>query len=676
MIRSSSYRPQSFRGSMFRGDTTHEMEEQPEDKTPFFNKTEKQGISKNSQQPFFQTKLNIGQPNDQYEQEADNVANKVVNNKSAAPVIQQKEITGIQRLATPVEDEKLGTNDARMQKDKEIQEKPEIQRLATPMEDEKLGTNDARMQKDKEIQEKPEIQRACAGCEKEEKEGAAVQRMAAPQSAGEGMAGEEEKEKIQTKGEATTSTTASHSLSNRVESSSGKGSSLPAKTLAEMSTSFGTDFSHVKVHTGSEAVGMNKELSAQAFTHGSDIYFNSGKFDPESSSGKHLLAHELTHVLQQGASGEQLQTKPKEKTLTTSTSCHNLTSVAASPKADLVKKLTDSGIISDSGNSREFNSILFRHVAADTTTGKNYISYLLKNAFPAVGKCFLFDGSEWDPLFSKVLKLYGLSTPQQRAMQLINGDVRDFDRKNMFLVNDATFFPAPTFKRDPMAANLTPATLRRTKKDAVLAVDPPMASILEKHTDDYLATLTLTEDNVIGTTLPAVKTGTTTADDAFKYGDPKTEDTTGDANRFDNAVVYWVNYYNNLLLPLDGKGKADPLNPDLVKAMIWRESRFDDTLKNKGSSAWGATQIMGNERKTIIPEMTAGIAGTGKTKAIDEKKFMTNPTLQIAMGVRLLFEKHGRSKDWKIAIRDYNGGENKESYMKQVVAQFDSHKRK
>jgi hypothetical protein len=44
---------------------------------------------------------------------------------------------------------------------------------------------------------------------------------------------------------------------------------------------------------------MNQQLKSQAFTHGKDIYFNEGKFDPESKTGKKLLAHELTHVVQQ-----------------------------------------------------------------------------------------------------------------------------------------------------------------------------------------------------------------------------------------------------------------------------------------------------------------------------------------------------------------------------------------
>ena len=58
---------------------------------------------------------------------------------------------------------------------------------------------------------------------------------------------------------------------------------------------------------------MNQELGSQAFTNGNDIYFNEGKYNPESDSGKHLLAHELTHTVQQGASpsSNNVQQKPE-----------------------------------------------------------------------------------------------------------------------------------------------------------------------------------------------------------------------------------------------------------------------------------------------------------------------------------------------------------------------------
>lgn len=63
-----------------------------------------------------------------------------------------------------------------------------------------------------------------------------------------------------------------------------------------MEPRFGTDFSNVRVH---ETPDLANSIQAQAFTHGQDIYFNSGKYNPGSSGGKELLAHELTHVVQQ-----------------------------------------------------------------------------------------------------------------------------------------------------------------------------------------------------------------------------------------------------------------------------------------------------------------------------------------------------------------------------------------
>ncbi|HEY1216129.1 MAG TPA: DUF4157 domain-containing protein, partial [Bryobacteraceae bacterium] len=67
----------------------------------------------------------------------------------------------------------------------------------------------------------------------------------------------------------------------------------------EMEASFGADFTDVRIHTGSDAMSLCQRLGAQAFTHGKDIFFNEGKFDPESGPGKLLLAHELTHIIQQ-----------------------------------------------------------------------------------------------------------------------------------------------------------------------------------------------------------------------------------------------------------------------------------------------------------------------------------------------------------------------------------------
>lgn len=101
-------------------------------------------------------------------------------------------------------------------------------------------------------------------------------------------------------------------LKDRLSSTSGQGSPLPDNTRTSMENSFGVDFGQVRVHTDTNAVQMNKELGAQAFTHGNDIYFNSGKYNPESSSGKHLLAHELTHTVQQYPSSKSIQRQSRQ----------------------------------------------------------------------------------------------------------------------------------------------------------------------------------------------------------------------------------------------------------------------------------------------------------------------------------------------------------------------------
>jgi hypothetical protein len=89
------------------------------------------------------------------------------------------------------------------------------------------------------------------------------------------------------------------SLAQQIQSTKGGGGSLPFATRHFMERRFGSDFSGVRIHTDDYAANMSRQLNAQAFTVGKNIYFNSGKFAPEADHGKHLLAHELTHVGQQ-----------------------------------------------------------------------------------------------------------------------------------------------------------------------------------------------------------------------------------------------------------------------------------------------------------------------------------------------------------------------------------------
>ena len=66
-----------------------------------------------------------------------------------------------------------------------------------------------------------------------------------------------------------------------------------------MESHFGEDFSDVRVHTDSRADDSARSLHAQAYTVGTDIAFRSGNYSPDSQTGQRMLAHELTHVVQQ-----------------------------------------------------------------------------------------------------------------------------------------------------------------------------------------------------------------------------------------------------------------------------------------------------------------------------------------------------------------------------------------
>jgi hypothetical protein len=80
---------------------------------------------------------------------------------------------------------------------------------------------------------------------------------------------------------------------------SGGGAPLDAATRTDMESRFGADFSDVRVHTDGAAHESAKSVNAQAYTVGPNIVFQRDKYDPASDSGKHMLAHELTHVVQQ-----------------------------------------------------------------------------------------------------------------------------------------------------------------------------------------------------------------------------------------------------------------------------------------------------------------------------------------------------------------------------------------
>ncbi|QDH80409.1 DUF4157 domain-containing protein [Echinicola soli] len=220
---------------------------------------------------FFQAKLNVGQPGDKYEMEADQMADQVVNGINDVPVATTAD--------TPIQSQQEEEMQQEGSGEPEIQEKP-LAESVTPVVQaqveeeqvqEKEEEEELQMQDDEELQKSP-----AASDDDDPNEG-----------------------NVQAQSEHTNSVIPQ--LESQIKSSSG-GSPMDTNTQSNMESGFGADFSGVNIHTDSSAVQMSSDLGAQAFTHGNDIYFNEGKYNPSSPSGQHLLAHELTHTIQQGSS--------------------------------------------------------------------------------------------------------------------------------------------------------------------------------------------------------------------------------------------------------------------------------------------------------------------------------------------------------------------------------------
>ncbi len=239
------------------------------DSDSFFGKTAQP-------EPFFtpstiQPKLTIGQPDDKYEKEADAVADKVVQ-KLAEPSVQKAEKFDHHNQNTSAQPATRSNH-------------PSLQLQSEQMPEEEG------QEREETLQTKPIFE---SNGDPEEND---IQRSSITvQRSGDGSPG-----------------VASSSLESRLNSSRSSGTPLPEDTRSSMESAFGSDFSGVRVHTGGDSVQMNQELGARAFTHGSDIHFNAGQYDHGSTEGQRLLAHELTHVVQQGnaLSAKAVQRNPE-----------------------------------------------------------------------------------------------------------------------------------------------------------------------------------------------------------------------------------------------------------------------------------------------------------------------------------------------------------------------------
>lgn len=230
--------------------------------------------------PSIQAKLSVSSPDDPQEKEADAVADKVMRMKAPAD------------LSAPAREEE------------KLQRKEEIEEETVQAKTEMPVITVQRKEED-DLQAK----RNTANIHRSGNELAVTTATDSDKTREEKVSGKNialhRSDIIQCSGRGPpqSSTVFEHGLS----SSKGQGSAMPESTQQFMERRFNADFSGVRIHTGSHAENMSNSINAQAFTHGNDIYFNNGKYSPGTNDGGTLLAHELTHTIQQGASKSNTQ---------------------------------------------------------------------------------------------------------------------------------------------------------------------------------------------------------------------------------------------------------------------------------------------------------------------------------------------------------------------------------
>ncbi|NMF59687.1 eCIS core domain-containing protein [Pseudanabaena yagii] len=277
-------------------------------------------IQRNSLHRFpIQAKLNIGEPNDKYEKEADATASKVV-----------------QQINSPMHDKSVQRQGGIEGEDKEIQMKPISQ----------IQRQEGIEEEDEEIQMKPLLQRR------------------------ENLGGGE----------------ASSDLESSIQSVRGSGKSLDPSLQAKMGQAMGADFSSVKVHIDSQSDQLNKSIQAKAFTTGQDIFFRQGEYNPNSKDGQELLAHELTHVVQQN--NGDVNRKLKQNYI-----------VSQNPNDSLQRQVNTH----DAGCS--CSSCGFKLQKKSITSNSNNLNVLQKNPKPTIQRGLFSKKTEREKFNSKKFKL-------------------------------------------------------------------------------------------------------------------------------------------------------------------------------------------------------------------------------------------------------------------------------
>ncbi|MFS4448385.1 DUF4157 domain-containing protein [Maribacter sp. 2307UL18-2] len=299
-----------------------------EENESFFSQKENKAKETSGNDSFFQAKLEIGDPSSPFEQEADAMADHVLQQDKEATSEQafgkqsvqrmgEEEEPAAKRIQRQAEEEEPAAKRIQRQAEEEEpaakriqrqaeEEEPAAKRIQRQAEEEEPAAK--RIQRQAE-EEEPAAKRIQRQAEEEEPAAKRIQRQAEEEEPAtkriQRQAEEEEpaaksiQRKSNKKGDGMRTETTMESVEAMIQETKGQGVPLPEEVKNELESKMQADFSNVRIHTDAKAIELSALLSAHAFTHGYDIYFNSGKYDPYSSEGKHLLVHELTHVVQQ-----------------------------------------------------------------------------------------------------------------------------------------------------------------------------------------------------------------------------------------------------------------------------------------------------------------------------------------------------------------------------------------
>jgi hypothetical protein len=263
-----------------------------------------------------QTRLKVGKPNDKFEQEADRVAEKITVTHTGTTHIGYAADQPVQRQFLRRQEEKKEAvqkqfkqrqgqqEEDKLQKQEEKKEPVQASYLQTQAEEKKppqaKSEEEEPQAKFIQFQDEKKEEPTQAKEKEEPAQPQLIQQYAENKGAGQNTpAGVDSFFRKASEGKKE-NTKNDFDFEGLLEKTKAGGISLDHNTLEYMNSKMGHNFSSVRIHTGPDAERLAKHMHAQAFTVGNHIFFNAGKFQPDTEAGIKLLAHELTHVIQQG----------------------------------------------------------------------------------------------------------------------------------------------------------------------------------------------------------------------------------------------------------------------------------------------------------------------------------------------------------------------------------------